>query len=266
MAKEDGTDRFISKTCVVIGFEYGDENGALPGTLADIFRINRVVSRMRPDRLSIITDIKDVDFTSVVSFTTQTRSTDILEFMDDYQQHITHYEDRRSLMYHLSTTVLGVDFLFIYYTGHMDGDSFRLPNRSSVPLCELISMIDQNTQDCEVVLILDCCCNDEVGLGTVCQNGRFIESNCLLDGLSSKILLISPGMSWRPTSTPVGSSFTEKISSALLSNDSIVTLSRQLSPLIEMKEMVEIPSWVRSSRKRSLWVDPSSWIIHEHPS
>lgn len=283
---------------ILIGFEYRiltiEPNGRssislnFPGTFIDLNTVNLFCREQKWDT-TIITDIIEEQFPEgiVNKITTGAVDSKSLVFYTKYNKDFRLIKDKKDFVSILTEELQkikkrGEKNIFVYYTGHgVNNDegksSILLPNAQHISFDKLRNIISSNLKsselrrpsddhDCEVMIVLDCCYPNNMGLPytlreihqqeekqsriTIVDKGQQIEKQTTVtkkdkviqkwvladDYLASeyKILLITSATRYQTSAaTKFGSLFTEYFFSYL----------RELNkPLSENKKEIEWPS------------------------
>ena len=129
----------MTKTCLLIGFSYGDEfdepkdfeRVPLPGIIVDLYRAYNFAMGSEPDEIIVITDlIKDAK-TSVLNSAMFSSTVDpgvltFIEIIKERKEYI-RYRSKSSLVRLIKEKVSKADELLVYYTGHARRGYLLLP-------------------------------------------------------------------------------------------------------------------------------------------
>jgi hypothetical protein len=176
---------------ILIGFEYRiltiEPNGRssislnFPGTFIDLNTVNLFCREQKWDT-TIVTDIIEEQFPEgiVNKVTTGAVDSKSLVFYTKYNKDFRLVKDKKDFVGVLTEELQrikksGEKHIFVYYTGHgVNNDegksSILLPNAQHISFDKLRNIITSNLKsteiqsDCEVMIVLDCCYPNNMGL------------------------------------------------------------------------------------------------------
>jgi hypothetical protein len=216
---------------LLIGFEYvlSDRWKTLPGISTDLYQVYSYVKNITKN-IMLFTDIDQDYNTSILQRAILDGYVDsgLLSFIEDIKDRKQHtlYSSTVKNSYTVNNFdqtvtnfVAGLDRLIIYYTGHGKNGDIILPDNTHVSLIYLKELMCENVnQDCQIILILDCCESNGLNLPyqyIMCENTMKKDINWCWklyshDFTEKEILCISSSrLHEDSTATKTGSLFTK---------------------------------------------------------
>lgn len=251
------------RSALLIGFEYKNYK-KLPGILVDLYQVYSFLKKIGwlDTQIYVFTDIQTDEATHVLktAILEKTVDSNILSFIQDIKkkgQHIlfTEYNHQNNFISRLSKFK---DNLFLYFSGHSEGEYFVLPNENLVSIKNIIKCK-------QLLVILDCC---EGGLNLPfllnkdniyrLQNEIFIKPEILCIASSAK--------SEKSTISKSGSSFTKHLFNII--NDSGLSMKEILNRINQMvKETANVSTTYPNIHYINAWFYSNTQInIKHHPN
>jgi len=133
----------------IIGFCYKDSTDDqfhnqlhkklfLPGIIIDLYQIYNIFSKIKPDKLIVITDIEENVTIEIVLEAIRESKIDahILSFITKLKEQNSYLQfvSKTQLLTHFQENLINYDKVFVYYTGHVESGSLLLPvySKSSI--------------------------------------------------------------------------------------------------------------------------------------
>lgn len=250
-----------SKLALLMGFDYSK---SLPGTRIDLHRvISYVEKHMKPDDIRIVTDMRDEHDVMRYKKYIDSERTDVLYLFDKFNDEIHTYIDKEEFLFFLTKILTGVDYLFIYYSGHVaDGELILSEDPvESLSIQNLLDIIQVRTSsESETFMVVDGCHDQPLFLGYSLRRGVYTRIRRRLTP-RKKTLLVSPHRGIIPYATDMGSIFTKQMMDLLEGSPSLLSISHNINASIEMTSLQDVPTWFYSGVPRSLmW---KGWLLEK---
>lgn len=205
----------MNQLAILIGFEYNNKS-LIPSTIIDLFVVNKYCEEHKIPTL-ILTDIVNAELPRGFSEVIVSGELDkeITEFLQSTQDNIIRITDKSTLVSTIIGNIKNVSHLLIYYSGHGEFDSIRLPSGDHMSFNTLKSIIVEESPDTSNVTVILDCCHPHMDLLYTYNNGYKLvsqDTKYIIDNTSKQhILCITAAANdQKSIGTQCGSVFTRK--------------------------------------------------------
>lgn len=173
----------MKKAALLLGFSYPGTESALPGIHVDLYRMYKWCQKAQFDDIHVVTDIVSIeannneDAESIQDLVTQHEvGQDIYVFVEELERKgvLSRYSGMSKLVSRIMDFASCADNILFYFTGHGKNRSLQLPQGDSLTFDRLFSTLFwRSTQEHQILVVLDCCHNDNIHMPFVLEGERF---------------------------------------------------------------------------------------------